>query len=102
MNEAIEPRLELHERSEIGHAGDCSSDAITHMISIGHGSPWVRLQLLEAQRNPLLGRIHLEDQHFELLAHAEHIGRFVHAAVRNVRDVQHAVHAAHIDKCAVI
>ena len=45
--------------------------------------------------------IDLEDAHLDLLADGEHVFRLVDAAPRDVADVQQAVDAADIDKCAV-
>ena len=46
--------------------------------------------------------IHFEDLDVQFLADGEHVGGLVHAAVRNVGHVQHAVHAADVDEGAVI
>ncbi len=102
MNQAVEPRFQFHERAEIGHARNRAFHAIAHVILLGGRGPRVRLQLFQAERNPLLRRIHLQDLDVEFLPDRQHIGRLVHPAVRDIGHVQHAVHAANIDERAVI
>src|SRR5580704_2882732 len=102
MNEPVEARLELDERAEIGDAGYCSVNAIASVIFLGGADPGVRLKLFEAERDAFLAGVDFEDLNVELLTNGEDVGGLVYTAVRDIRDVQHAIDAADIDKGAVI
>ncbi len=62
----------------------------------------MRLKLLHAQRNALLGGVHFQDLGFHRLANRQYIGRLVHARPGNIGHVQQAVHAADIHERAEI
>ena len=76
--------------------------ALAHLILLADQVPRVRLKLLHAERDPLLGGIHLQDLGLDLLADRQHVGRLVDAAPGNVGHVQQRVHAADIDEGAVV
>ena len=102
MHQAFDALFQFHERAEIGDARHAALDALADLVLLGHQVPGVRLKLLESERNPLLGGIHLEDPRLHLVAHLEHIGGLVDAAPGNVGHVQQRIHAADIDEGAVI
>ena len=102
MNQAVEARLEFDESAEIGDARHRAFDSVAGVIFVGGRGPGVGLQLLQTERNSFFGGIDFENLDVELLADREHIGRLIDAPVRDIGDVQHAVHAADVDECAVI
>ena len=55
------PGFEFHESAVIGDVDHAADHAAVHRIALRHGLPRVRLELLDAQRNALLGAIELED-----------------------------------------
>ena len=102
MNQTVEPRFEFDKGAEIGDARYRALDPIAGVILIRRADPGVRLQLFQTQRDALLRGIDLENLHVELLADRESVGRLIHAPVRNIGDMQHAVHPADIDESPVI
>ena len=62
----------------------------------------MRPELFDAERNPPLLGINLENFCFNLLADRKHIAWMVYTAPRDVADVQQGVHAANIDERSVI
>ena len=61
----------------------------------------MRLKLLQPEPDAPLGRVHFQDLDIQLLAHREHVGRFIDVAPGNVGHVQQSIHAADVDKRAV-
>src|SRR3569833_4225557 len=102
MDEAVEPRLEFDEGSEITDARDRSLDAGADYVLLRGERPGIGLKLLEAERNPLLARIDFQNFDVELLADRKNIRRLVHPPVRDVGNMQHAVDAADVNESAVI
>src|ERR1035441_694176 len=80
VDEAFHAAFEFHERAIIGDVDHAADDAAFHRVALQHRVPGVRLQLLDAQRNALLGAIELENLDGDVLAHLEHLRRMRDAA----------------------
>src|SRR5579872_1855389 len=62
----------------------------------------MRLELLHAQRDPLLVRIGFNYLGFHLLTHGENVGGLIDATPGNFADMQQSVHASEIDEGSII
>src|SRR2546423_1236125 len=102
VDQAFDPRLELHERAVIGDRHHLALHPGAHRILRGHVLPRVGLQLLQAEADALALPVDVEDFDFDLLADLHHLGGMRHAPVAHVGDVQQAVHTAQIDEGAEI
>src|SRR6266508_266460 len=102
MDQALDPRLELHERAVIGDVGDAALEAGSDRILGVDALPRIIEQLLHAERDAVRLVIDLDDLDLHLLADIEHFGRMIDAPPGDVGNVQQAVDAAEIDEGAVI
>ena len=96
------PGLQFHEGAVIGDVDHPADHAAVHGIALRNRLPGVGLQLLDAQRDALLGAVELEHLDGDFVAHVQHLRRMRDAPVGHVGDVQKAVDAAQIDEGAVI
>ena len=102
VHEAFHAVLELHERA-VGHeVHDLAADAGALRVLQLDLFPGVLQLLLQAEGNPLLLEVDVQDEHLELLADLHHFARMVDAAPAHVGDVQQAVHAVQIHERAEI
>ena len=93
VQQAVHARLELDEGTEVRQAHHLARHARAHRIPLGHGRPRVGLDLLEAQGNPLVLLVDVEDLRLELLSLLQYFRRMSDIArPRHVGDVQQAVH----------
>src|SRR5215471_3970899 len=102
VDQAFDARLELDERAVVGDVGDAAGEARTQRVLGLDALPRVIQQLLHAERDAVRLVVDLDDLDLHGLADAEHLGRMVDAAPRDVGDVQKAVDAAEINECTVI
>src|SRR5262249_12508845 len=87
VNEALDAGFQLDKSAVVGNVHYPADDAPVHRIAFRHRFPGVGLELLETQRDPLLGAA--EFQHFDatLLAYLQHLVRMLNAAIAHVRNV---------------
>ena len=79
-----------------------AGDARPGKVAFGRGRPWIRLQLLEAERHLIGFGIDLEHAKRELLADRENVAGLGDAGERDVADVQQSVKSRlDFDECAV-
>src|SRR6058998_1221450 len=102
VDQALDPRLELDERTVVRDRHDLALHARAHRVLRGHVLPGVRLQLLQAEADALALPVDVEDLDLDLLPDVHHLGRVRHAAIAHVRDVEQSVHAAEIDEGAEV
>src|SRR6266852_6973675 len=102
MDQPLDPRLELDERSIVRDRHHFALHARAHRVLGGDVLPGVRLQLLQAEADALTLPVDVEDFDFDLLPDVDHLGRVRHAAVAHVGDVEQAVHAAQVDEGAEV
>src|SRR5256714_4686228 len=102
VDQALDPRLKLDERAVVRDRDDLALHARAHRVLRGHVLPGVRLQLLQAEADPLALPVDVEDLDLDLLPDVHHLGRVRHAAVAHVGNVEQAVHAPEVDEGAEV
>src|SRR3954464_15102407 len=102
VDEALDARLELHERAVVGDVGDAALVARGDRILRLDALPGIVLQLLHAERDAVGLVVDLDDLDLHLLPDIEHLGRMIDAPPGNVGDVEKAVDAAQIHERAVV
>ena len=101
VDQALDARLQLHERAVIGDVRDAALELRADRIAGGDALPRIGEELLDAERDAVRLVVDLDDLHLHRLADVHDLGRVVHAPPRHVGDVQEAVDAAEIDERAV-
>src|ERR1035437_3789567 len=101
VDEAFHAGFEFHESAVIGDVDHAADDAAVHGVALQHRVPRVRLELLDAERDALLGAVELENNDGDVPAHLEHLRRMRDAAVGHIGHVQEAIDATEIDEGAV-
>src|SRR5579862_6169057 len=101
MDQSFQSGLDFDECAEVHEARDVAGDALAGEVALGRGGPWIGFELLETERNFLRLGFDFEDAQRELLADGENIFRLGDAGTRDVADVEKAVDAADVNKCAV-
>ncbi len=102
VDEAFDAGFELDERAVIGDVDDAADHAAVDGVPLGDRVPRVGLELLDAERDPLLGAIEFQNLDGQFVADMQHLGRMRHAAIGDVGNVQQAIDTAEIDKGAVV
>ncbi len=102
VDQTLDAVFELDERAVVGQADHATLDALAHAELLGHATPRVFGDLLEAQADALALFVELEHHHLDLVADVEHFGRVVDPAPAHVGDVQQAVDAAEVDEATVL
>ena len=87
VDQALDPRLELHEGAVVGDVGHAAFVAAFERELIVHTIPRIGLKLLHAERDTLGIFVHLHDLNLQRLADAENFGRVVHTAPCHIRNV---------------
>src|SRR5262249_19669158 len=83
---------QLDERAEVGHADDLALDRVADVVVLEELVPDVGLELLEAQRQPLVFGVDVEHHRVDGVALLERFRRMLQAlAPRHVGDVDQAV-----------
>src|SRR6266446_315604 len=100
--QAFDALLELDEYAVVHHADDFAVYFAACRIFFGGVHPWIRLQLLQTERDALLFFVELEDDDVQLLLRLYHVRRMLDAAPAQVREVQQAVDSTEIDESAVL
>ncbi len=94
MDEAVDLVGELHEGAEAGDFADLAGDEVADLVGILDRLPRIVGEMLERERNALVGLVDLEHLGLDIVALLEHFGRVVDLArPRQVGDVNHAVDA---------
>src|SRR5688500_9027885 len=95
VQQALQPRLQLHEDAEVGDLRDvAANDHARAVVGRDDGGPGVFLHLLQAQRDALLLLVDAEDHRPDVLALLEHLAGVADLlGPRQVRDVEQAVDA---------
>ena len=102
VDQALHPRLELHERAVVGDVGHGALEARATGYFASMAGPRVGLQLLHAEADALRLRVDADDLHLHRVADVEDLAEVVDAAPGHVGDVQQAVDAAEVDEGAVV
>src|SRR4051812_11296979 len=104
MDHAVDVALEPEEQAELGLVLDLAFDRRTHRELLDEHFPGIAHGLLEAERNPALDRIDLENLHFDFLRGRNDLaGMHVLLGPRHFRDVDQAFDARlQLDERAVV
>ncbi len=102
VDEALDARLQLHERAVVGDVGDAALELGADRELGLDALPRIVEQLLHAERDAVRLVVDLDDLDLHRLADVEHLGRVVDAAPRDVGDVQQAVDAAEVNERTVV
>ena len=102
VDQALDPRLQLHEGAVVGDVGDAAVELGADRVLGFDAVPRVGLQLLHAEADALGLGVDLDDLHLDRVADRQHLGRVVDALPAHVGDVQQAVDAAEVDERAVV
>ncbi len=79
VDQAVDAVFHLDERAEVGQVAHPAFHRSAHRILGVQRLPRVRFQLLHAQRDAALGRVHVQDDRFYLLAALQHLRRMLRA-----------------------
>ena len=101
MDQTLDAGFDLDEGAKVHEARHGAGDALADDVAVGHGVPWLRLQLLQPERDAAAFGIDLEHLDLELLADCEHIFWAADAAPGEIADVQQAIDSAQIDERAI-
>jgi hypothetical protein len=102
VDEALDPRLQLHEGAVVGDVGDAAVELGVDRIFRLDALPRILEQLLHAERDAVRLVIDLDDLHLDGLTDGQHLGRMIDAPPGDVGDMQQAVDAAQIHEGAVV
>ncbi len=79
VQEAVDAFFDFDESAVVGEVADLAGDDSAGGILLGEQGPGVGFGLLHAEADFLLGLVDVEDDHFDLLADADHFARVVDA-----------------------
>ncbi len=102
MDEPFDASLQLYEGPVVGDRNHLASHPGADGVLLLDAFPGVRLELLEAERDPLPIPIDVENLDLDLVSDLADLTGMAHAAPRHVGDVQQAVDAAQIDEGAEV
>ena len=101
MDQAVHARNDLSERAERHELEDLDLSGIAHAVLGLEDIPRIVLLALVAEGDLLVLLIQTDDEHLDLVADIDDLGRVLDAAPGQLGDVDHAVHAADVNKRAV-
>src|SRR5690606_7053783 len=102
VDEALDARLQLDERTVVGDVRDRARDLLADRELGADVLPRIALELLHAERDAVGFLVDADDLHLDRLADVENLGRMVDAAPCHVGHVQQAVDAAEVDERTVV
>ena len=101
VDQPLDARGDLHECAVVGHHDHAALDLVADLEVLVERLPRMRGELLQAQCDTLLGVVEIEDNDLDLLVERHDLFGVVHAAPREVGDMDQAVHTAQVDEYAV-
>ena len=104
VHQTVDALLELDERAEVGQVADLALDAHARRVLLVERQPRIRLDLLEAERDLLVGLVDLEHHRLDDVADVDDLRRVPHVArPRHLGHVDQALDALlELDECAVV
>ena len=102
MDESLHTRLDLHECTVVGDDNHLTLHVVTHLEGLVESIPRMRAELLQTEGDAALLVVEVEDNHIDLLVELHHLVGIVHAAPREVCDVDQSVHATQVYEHAVV
>src|SRR5262245_60540786 len=79
MNEPVDSLFNFNERAEIREISNAAGDNRTYRVTFGQRRPWIRLGLLESERNPPVFHIDIENDGFHFLIDVKKLRRMFDA-----------------------
>src|SRR5947199_71625 len=93
-DEPLDVMPQIHDHTLVHEAQHPAPQVGAHGIRLADAQPWLFLRLLQTQRDPLVLRVHVQDQHLDLVALLHDFGGMLHPlGPRHVGDVNQAVDA---------
>ena len=88
MNQAVDPLLQLHKGAEVGEIPHAAFHAGSNRVALFDEVPGVGLGLAHPEGDPLVGSVHVEDDHLDHVADGHDLGRMLHPlSPGHLRDV---------------
>ncbi len=100
--QAFDALFEFHEHPVVDDTDDLAPYLAARRVLLRRPHPGIGHQLLQAQRDALLLFIELKDDDVDFLLRLHHVGRMLHAAPAQVRQVQQAVDSAEVHECSIL
>src|SRR6187401_516093 len=92
MHEAIDVMLQADKRAEARELRNLAGDEIPDFVIFVDVAPRIFAELLDADRNTLVGLVDFQHLRFDVLALLQYFRRMIDLArPRNVRNVDHAI-----------
>jgi hypothetical protein len=73
VNQAVDVVLDLDERAELGEVPNLADDLRANRVLLGELVPWIRFDLLEAERNAASRRIDAEHHRVDAVADVQNL-----------------------------
>ena len=102
MHQTFHAFFQLSKAAVVSEVGDFRAHACTFWVFVGDDDPWIIAQLFHAQRNTVFLAVKLENFDINLITHRNDFAWVFDAFPSHIGDVQQTVHAAQINKRAVI
>ena len=102
MNQALDPRLQLHEGAVVGDIGDAARKLGVDRVLSLDALPRIVKQLLHAERDTVRLVVDLDDLDLDGLSDRQNLGRMIHATPCDIGHMQQSVDAAEIHERTVI
>src|SRR5262245_32802387 len=104
MHQTVDTFFDFDEGPEIGHIADAALHYRTDAVAAIDGSPWIWLELFQAERNSTFPGMHFENNGFHLIARMHDFGGVLHSPrPGHFADVDQPFDAClQFDECAVI
>src|SRR5260370_14596290 len=100
--QAFDPLFQLHEHAIVHDANDLALHFSARRIFLCRSHPRIGHQLLQSQRYTLLFLVKLQDDDVQFLLRLHHVGRMLHAAPAQIRQVQQAVDSTKVHERPVL
>jgi hypothetical protein len=97
VDEALDARLQLNERSVFGDVGDAAGEVALDRVFRCGAFPRIAFELLHAERDALRVAVDADDLHLDRVTDVDQLRRVADALVADVGDVEQAVDAAKVN-----
>ena len=102
VEQAFHSKVQLDKSAKIQHAGDTPLDQLIRLVTIIYQSPGIRLEPLEAERDPFPLPVYTEHVNGHLLANFENLARIVHPPPTEFRNVDQTISPTQVYESAKI
>ncbi len=102
MYQTFHTLFQFGKAAVVGQIGDLGIDAAALRVATGDFDPRIFTQLLKSQGNAVALSVELEDLDVDFLTHFHDLGRMLDTLPGHIGNVQQAVYATQVNKCAVV